>query len=299
MNLKQTNNNYPKIASLFTGRELYNVLIDERDSQLDLYLVRYINNEEYTEKTYYDLIQELYQKIYPHYPNEYYFKNILANKLYLKKSNSQYCAYLSEFPVGNSVADVMMVNHTSRVFEIKTELDKPDRLKNQLADYRKLFEELYVVTHDNLQEKYLKILPEEVGLYVVTNRSALKRVRKAKKNTALDLEVMIAFLRIPEMENIIRKTYNTLPEYKSIRKYRAYRLLLNLLPFDEFHKLWKEQVRQRMRSKNLEVLLDGTIPRELSHWYLTKIKTKKESEKLVSNLYKTVQKPEKSCTFHI
>jgi predicted kinase len=298
MNMKQKNN-YNKIASLFTGKELYNVLIHEKNSQLDLYSVRDTNNDEYSQKTNHDLIQELYQKVYPHYPNEYFFKNTLTNKLYLKKSNPQNCAYLSEFPVGNSVADVMMVNHTSRVFEIKTELDKPDRLKDQLVDYRKLFEEVYVVTHENLQEKYLKILPDDVGLYVVTNRSALKRIRKAKINTALDPAVMIAFLRIPEMENIIRKTYNTLPEYNTIRKYRAYRLLLNLLPFDVFHKLWKEQVRQRMRSKNLEVILDGTIPRELSHWYLAKIKTKKESEKLISNLYKTVQKPEKSCTFHI
>ena len=193
----------------------------------------------------------------------------------------------------------MMVNHTSRVFEIKTVLDKPDRLNDQFTDYRKMFEELYVVTHENLQEKYLNILPEDVGLYVVTNRSALKRIRKATKNTALIPEVMISFLRIPEMENIIRKTYNTLPKYNAVRKYRAYRLLLKLLPFNEFHKLWKEQVSQRMKSKNLELLQDGTIPGELSHWYLTRIKTKKESEKLVSNLYRTIQNPEKSCTFHI
>ena len=228
-------NNYSKIAALFTGNHLYKGFIQGKTNIIDNLIIQNNTINQNLNKVYYYLIKNLYHKLYPHYPNEYYFKNILANKLYLKKSNPQNCAYLSEFPVGNSVADVMMVNHTSRVFEIKTELDKPDRLNDQLADYRKLFEEMYVVTHENLQEKYLNILPEDVGLYVVTNRSAWKRIRKATKNTALVPEVMIAFLRIQEMENIIRKTYNTLPEYNAIRKYRAYRLMLNLLPFDEFH----------------------------------------------------------------
>ncbi|GEM_PF-379663 len=299
MSQKETNINSKEVSSLFTGRELYKFLVRERNNEYYDNIKKYAECSELFNKTFKDIIRKIYRKVYPHYRNEYFFKNMLANKLYIKNSNLYPTTYLSEYPVGKSVADVIMVNHISRVFEIKTELDTPERLDDQLADYRKLFEELYVVTYETLREKYLKILPDDVGLYVATNRSALKLIKKARHNAALETDAMISFLRMSEMENIIQQTYSTLPVYKPIRKYRAYRLLLNLLPFNEFQTLWKEQVSQRVCLDNLELLKDGTIPCELSHWYLTKIKTKKEAEKLRLNLFKTVKNSEKLCTSHI
>lgn len=73
---------------------------------------------------------------------------------------------LNEFRIGASIADTVLINGTNKVFEIKTELDTPERLTTQLQDYYKGFSEVYVFTHYSLAAKYVQLLPAHiVGLH--------------------------------------------------------------------------------------------------------------------------------------
>lgn len=49
-----------------------------------------------------------------------------------------------------------MFNGKSKVFEIKTILDKEYRLSNQLQEYKKLFNEVYIIVPRELLSKYFE-----------------------------------------------------------------------------------------------------------------------------------------------
>jgi len=60
----------------------------------------------------------------------------------------------SEFRVGKSVADLAIFNGSSKVFEIKTEFDSDIRLEIQLKNYKKIFNEVFlIITESKLFKK--------------------------------------------------------------------------------------------------------------------------------------------------
>ena len=74
-----------------------------------------------------------------------------------------------------------MFNGTSKVFEIKTILDKEYRLSNQIQEYKKIFNEVYIIVP---KQQVLKYLNYDNSVGVVTYDSILKKFelyRKAKK----------------------------------------------------------------------------------------------------------------------
>src|SRR5690606_23088535 len=105
-----------------------------------------------------DLIMYSYQILEQHYRHEYIYKNKLLSDFVLQNYALDDTILLNEFRIGQSIADTVLVNGTNKVFEIKTELDSPERLQSQLQDYFRSFTEVYVFTHKTLIEKYQKIL---------------------------------------------------------------------------------------------------------------------------------------------
>lgn len=81
-------------------------------------------------KTYAGLIRGAYAAISKDYRCEYVYKNELVNLL-LRRYGTRSTVYFSEFRVGSSIADMVMFNGESKVFEIKTEYDSPRRLDRQ------------------------------------------------------------------------------------------------------------------------------------------------------------------------
>lgn len=299
MNNKNGVNKIKKLSTLFTGKELYNFFVKDNYRYFFNIINEYFKNEKiYSCATYYDIIKDLYYKIYPNYRNEYFFKNLIANKIFLKESNLFESSYLSEFPIGNSVADVIIVNKSSKVFEIKTELDSPSRLKRQLEDYRKSFEQIYLVTHKKLKEKYLDLLPDDIGLYLISENLDVRLEKYATLNLSLDFDTMFSFLRLSEMENIILHVYEALPKVRQVQKYKAYRILLRYLPINEFNTLWKSEISKRTKNKIKRVLKNGTLPSELTHWSLTKIKSHKDLDKVKTKFSESIIKNQETCTFH-
>ncbi len=101
----------------------------------------YINGEF---STYLDYIEHVYKAMGEKYRNEYYYKNSFIDKMLIAQYGIKNTIALSEFKVGNSIADLVMFNGVSKAFEIKTELDSKTRLKGQINDYSKVFNECYI-----------------------------------------------------------------------------------------------------------------------------------------------------------
>lgn len=112
-----------------------------------------------------DLIAPSYQILEQNYRHEYFYKNKLLNDYVLMHYALDDTVLLNEFRVGDSIVDVVLVNGTNKVFEIKTELDTPERLKPQLDDYYKAFTEVYVFTHTTLADNTFVYCPLMLGYY--------------------------------------------------------------------------------------------------------------------------------------
>jgi hypothetical protein len=77
----------------------------------------------------------VYNLLFKNYRNEYVYKNVLANKILLGKHSLNTSQILTEFRVGRSKADVVLLNGTSTVYEIKSEYDSFARLEKQIQSY--------------------------------------------------------------------------------------------------------------------------------------------------------------------
>ena len=69
------------------------------------------------------LLDDLYQLLLAHYRCEYVYKNSVATSLFLNGHNPKDAYLTSEFRSAQSRADVVILNGTSTIYEIKTEYD--------------------------------------------------------------------------------------------------------------------------------------------------------------------------------
>ena len=82
----------------------------------------------------------------------------MLNKLLLGRHSINTTTALTQIPINKSKADFILINGKAVVYEIKTELDNFERLKNQINDYYKAFSHVCVVTCEEYYKKLIKIL---------------------------------------------------------------------------------------------------------------------------------------------
>ncbi|GAB2526427.1 sce7726 family protein [Spirosoma aerophilum] len=153
-----------------------------------------------------DIIKYAYQILRDSYRIEYFYKNTILNELLTDKRFVQDSLVIfNEFKIHKSIADVVYINGKNRVYEIKTELDSPERLANQISDYKKMFSEVNIVTHITLFEKYSQIVKDDsVGIYVLQENLKIENIKKANSdNNKLDLEVILKTLKKSELLSLI------------------------------------------------------------------------------------------------
>lgn len=200
-----------------------------------------------TINTYYDYIRYIYRELRKQYRNEYIYKNTFINEMLFDAYGVKDTIAINEFRVGSSIADIVLFNGTSKAFEMKTELDSDQRLDGQLADYTKIFQQCYIVTHESLVDKYLKA-DESIGIIelVETPRALrMKEVRPAKENKYLDPETVIRSIRTNEYKNITKQYYGELPDMNSFNMFDICTDLIKQIPSDDLHSLFIEQLKKR------------------------------------------------------
>lgn len=233
--------------------------------------------------TYRDFFSYTFKTLSTHYRNEYVYKCYLINKLLLGKYSLNTSIALNEFKVENSIADIVILNGTSKVFEIKTELDSPVRLASQIENYKKVFEQIYIVTHETLRDKYAKILPEGIGLIVLTKRDTLRTIVEAEKNSDFNNLSIMKCLRKHEYSNIIFNYFKLLPSVPPIHFYKACQKLFSQIPSDLVHNLMLCELKKR-ELKCPKKLISPEIPFEIKTMCLSLNFSKNEYSKLESIL---------------
>ncbi len=160
---------------------------------------------------------------------------------------------INEFRVGNSIADIVMFNGTSKAFEINTELDSNKRLSSQLADYSKIFKKCYVITHESLTEKYL-FEDDHIGIieFIEHPKSvAMREVRSAIENQTIDVETLIRSIRTHEYKSIIKNYFGELPEMNSFNMFEICKEMMKHIPNETLNQLFIGELKKRKSNTNI------------------------------------------------
>jgi len=129
-----------------------------------------------------DMFDAAYDTLQRDYRNEYVFKNTVVSKIVFGRHRPTTASALLELSLGDSYADVAIMNGTSTVYEIKTDLDSFARLPSQLTDYQTRVEHVHVVVSDRRVVAAERQVPEGVGLIALLRDGTLRTIRDAASN---------------------------------------------------------------------------------------------------------------------
>lgn len=207
-------------------------------------------------------ITALYNILKKSYQNEYYFKNTLLNKLLLGVHSINTTIALTELPIAKSKADFVLINGKGVVYEIKTDLDKLDRLNSQIDNYYKAFSYVVVVTTENYYEQVIKkINNKNVGVYILTLRGTINKKRlPIEDRSNLSKDVMFKILRKNEYQKILIKHFGILPNVSQFKFYQSCKELFENLPLDVVFHDFIDQLKSRIKIDKKNFL---NVPYEL------------------------------------
>jgi len=228
--------------------------------------------------TYKDLFARAYKYLQKNYRSEYLYKNNVARQLLLKRHSLQIASLLSEFRVGESKADVVILNGTSTVYEIKTDYDNFDRLDSQLLDYSKVFDKIYVVLSKNKLAEMQNSLPPHVGIILLKEKEILVEVKEAQSNKINIIpDYVINSLRKNEIEEILQSYLGYNLNVPNTQFYSRARALLNKISPVNLHYMMLSVLRDRNREYPSEKFIQ-TIPCHLKFAGLTTPLNQKEQD---------------------
>ncbi|WP_286950284.1 sce7726 family protein [Exiguobacterium sp. UBA4551] len=217
-----------------------------------------IDNEYFEYDLFETDIKNNYEILKRKYRNEYFFKNVLFNKIVMGKYSLNTTGAFEEVTIKTSKADFVVVNKKKCiVYEIKTDLDNLDRLSQQLLDYSTVFSELYVVTTEKNYYPVYKNLKEiipYIGIIVLTSNETLSVRKKASifiEN--LNHENLFKILRKKEYENILFEVFQKLPNVTQVEYFRESMKWFETIEILMAQELVFEQLRKRV------VLTDNAV----------------------------------------
>lgn len=150
--------------------------------------------------------------------DEYVYRAAVTQKVLMGKHSLNTASMLTEFRTGNCKADLVILNGTATVYEIKSERDSLSRITNQVANYRKVFAAVNVITSSNHIDAVLETVPQDVGVLCLSNRYRIQTEREALVKpericpiTALDS------LRSNEAQIVLRKLGIPVPNVPNTR----------------------------------------------------------------------------------
>lgn len=123
-----------------------------------------------------DVFNVVYDLLLDCYRCEYVYKNRLLVHELIEKKHPELVNVFTEIYINKSKADMLVVNGTLTLYEIKTEIDNFSRLSNQLEDYTKTVDKVYVVIPEiklkSLKRELEKF--EQVGILVMGNNHKME-----------------------------------------------------------------------------------------------------------------------------
>ena len=216
-----------------------------------------------------DVLREGFDVLVQDYRNEYVYKNLIAQQLMLERHEVGEAVMLTEFAAYDSYADLVILNGTSTVYEIKSELDNYSRLEKQLRDYLKIFDRVNVVTHHTCSAALTHRLPVEVGVIELNAAGKLVTVREAVSNVErLSPRAIFFSLRKAEYEAVVLAADGCLPRLEGMSERRACLQRFGELAPEYVHGMMVSLLKGRDRRHRRD-LYARYLPRAVAHFGLS------------------------------
>lgn len=277
MSLKS--NQLRDFSSLFMRSEVRRWLKNDYRS-IDMKLNRYNIFEKNKGNSYLLVLRNLYALLSTHYPNEYILKNEFLNKWLINELGNCNSIIFNEFRVGKAIADLAMFNGISKVFEIKTILDKEYRLSNQLLEYKKIFNEVYIIVPLVQLPKYLNY-DKTTGIIVYDNNSKnFNLIRLSEINYNIDADVIMEVLHTKEYIKIATDYFQEIPKMNSFDQFDICKGLISKIPNEELNKIFINC----MKSRKIHNLFFNKINSEFNQICLSLNLKQSEIDTMINNL---------------
>lgn len=156
--------------------------------------------------------------------DEYIYKSALVRKVLLGRHSLNTASLLNEFRAGDCKADLVVLNGTATVYEIKSERDSLGRLARQVENYQKVFAKVYVIASDDHVDGVLGTVPKEVGVVSLNPRFRVSTVRNA--SNCVDLvcpKAIFESLRSAEARAVLKKLQAEVPDVPNTRLHAVMR----------------------------------------------------------------------------
>lgn len=211
------------------------------------------------------LIKSFYKTLEKKYRCEYIYKNTLFNAI-LKEHGLKTTLTLNEFKIGKSIADLVLLNGSAKIYEIKTELDSLDKLEKQIKDYLKFADKIYIVT-DDAHAAQLQIVYREssVGIMLLNEKNKLETIKEAESETRFfDFDTLFKVLRKQEYLDLTMSNFNYIPDVPNTKIFRCCYALLREVDILKFQKQVVAKLKERA-IQNPKRLLSRKTPKELKY----------------------------------
>ncbi len=228
---------------------------------------------------FFDLVYSILLK---NYRNEYIYKNVITSKILLGRHSLNTSQMLTEFRVGTNIADLVLLNGSSTVYEIKSEYDSFTRLQKQVETYLEIFDYVNVITSHTQAMRLNNILPGKVGILVLTERNSISTIRKAISNKeSTNPEILFDSLRKAEYTSIIKNYFGSIPDVPNTQIYNVCKKLFCEIPPVMVHDLTIKILKERINSIRLTEYIEK-VPSSVSAYALSVCNKGKKMEKLLS-----------------
>jgi hypothetical protein len=203
------------------------------------------------------------------YRCEYVFKNELLDAGLAGEYLSPHYAVYTELPIAfwAGRVDLLVCNDTTLSFEVKSEVDRLDRLRAQLSLNSKLFDLNYVVCSPDVAGPVKRELSGTRAGIVVADRDGYTLARKAKSNAkSVEPDAIFGTLRDGEVRSILSVNSVALPECEPANRFGHYRAAFSRLkPLNAHSGLLKALLS---RSNGLQAAKQfEELPRSLKHLF--------------------------------
>ncbi|MGR3179980.1 MAG: sce7726 family protein [Candidatus Anammoxibacter sp.] len=224
----------------------------------------------------------IYKILFKNYRNEYIYKNAIANKILLGRHSLATSHMLTEFRVGKCKADVVVINGTSTVYEIKSEFDSFARLEKQIQAYLEIFDHVNVITSTSQATKLDSILPNSAGILVLTDRNTITTIRESKSNKKnTNPDILFDSLRKTEYVKVIKEYFGAIPEVPNTQIYKVCKKLFYKIPPEVVHDLTIKILRKRSNIKVLQEFIENS-PSSLTAYAMSICSEKAKMHALMS-----------------
>ncbi len=287
MILKQDINTLRIMSGLFSAAFFRKVVVEDNFSYAQKKIKRHLAVQKSI--TLNQIIKEVYSELEAEYRNEYVYKNTILNNLILRKYSLKNTVVLNEFRIGNSIADLVLLNGEVKVFEIKTDLDGLEKLDKQITDYLKFANKIYiVVSQKNVQKLLERYCDSTIGIIEFTSLKTLKTRKEAQNDgTKFDHSVIFKTLRKNEYSEIVNDYFHSVPKVPNTQFFRECLKMTQKIDVYKFQQL----ALDKLKFRNLNcpsVLSSRQTPFELKHICNTLNFNKKEYSCLFSALNKYI-----------